>query len=124
LIEDPRFELVAVGVSNDEKVGRDAGELAGLDVVTGVTGHQGHRRLIAARPDCLVYTAMGDVRTKDATLEVCAALEAGINVVGSAPGGLQFRGAGRSRASTSKGGIGCPARAIRPYSSPASIRDS
>ncbi len=90
LIEDPRFELVAVGVSNDEKVGRDAGELAGLDVVTGVQATKGIDQLIAARPDCLVYTAMGDVRTKEATLEVCAALEAGINVVGSAPGGLQF----------------------------------
>ncbi len=90
LIEDPRFELVAVGVSNDEKVGRDAGELAGLDVTTGVTATKGIDELLAAEPDCLVYCAMGDVRTKDATLEVCAALEAGINVVGSAPGGLQF----------------------------------
>ena len=90
LIEDPRFELVAVGVSTDEKVGRDAGELAGLDVVTGVKATKGIDQLLAAKPDCLVYTAMGDVRTKEATLEVCAALEAGVNVVGSAPGGLQF----------------------------------
>lgn len=90
LIEDPRFELVAVGVSSDEKVGRDAGELAGVDVVTGVKATKGLDAVLASKPDCLVYTAMGDVRTKDATLEVCAALEAGIDVVGSAPGGLQF----------------------------------
>ena len=32
LIEDPQFELTAVGVSADSKVGKDAGELAGLDV--------------------------------------------------------------------------------------------
>lgn len=90
LIEDPRFELVAVGTSTDGKVGRDAGELAGLDVVTGIAATKGMDAVLAARPDCLVYTAMGDIRTKDATLDVCAALTAGINVVGSAPGGLQF----------------------------------
>ena len=36
LIDDPRFELVAVSTSNPDKVGKDAGELAGLDVTTGV----------------------------------------------------------------------------------------
>ena len=36
LIEDPRFELVAVGTSTESKVGVDAGELAGLDIRTGV----------------------------------------------------------------------------------------
>mgnify|MGYP002148439556 CR=1 FL=1 len=37
LIDDPRFELVAVGVSTPEKAGKDAGELAGLEVATGIT---------------------------------------------------------------------------------------
>jgi 2,4-diaminopentanoate dehydrogenase len=90
LIEDPRFELVAVGVSTDEKVGRDAGELAGLDVVTGVRASNGMDEVLAARPDCLVYTAMGDTRPIEAARDVIAALSAGINVVGSAPGGLQY----------------------------------
>jgi len=35
LISDPRFELTGVWVSSDAKVGRDAGELAGLDARTG-----------------------------------------------------------------------------------------
>lgn len=35
LIEDPR---VAADVSNREKVGRDTGDLAGLEVTTGITG--------------------------------------------------------------------------------------
>ena len=90
LIEDPRFELVAVGTSTESKVGVDAGELAGLDIRTGVAATLGMDDAIAAAPDCLVYCAMGDTRPVEATRDVMAALAAGINVVGSAPGGLQF----------------------------------
>nr|MDT0526989.1 dihydrodipicolinate reductase [Streptomyces sp. DSM 41633] len=90
LIDDPRFELVAVGTSTEAKVGLDAGELAGLGGVTGVTATLGIDAAIAAKPDCLVYCAMGDTRPVEATRDVMAALAAGINVVGSAPGGLQF----------------------------------
>lgn len=90
LIQDERFELVAVGVSAAEKVGRDAGELAGLDVVTGVAATEGLDALIAAAPECVVYCAMGDTRPVEATNDVCRLLEAGIDVVGSAPGTLQF----------------------------------
>lgn len=90
LIEDPRFELVAVGVSTDEKLGTDAGELAGLDVITGVVATRGLQAVLESRPDCLVYCAMGDTRPVEATRDVAAALSAGINVVGSAPGGLQY----------------------------------
>jgi 2,4-diaminopentanoate dehydrogenase len=90
LIQDPRFELVAVGTSSEAKVGVDAGELAGLDTVTGVTATLGLDEVLAAEPDCLVYCAMGDTRPIEATRDVIAALSAGINVVGSAPGGLQY----------------------------------
>lgn len=90
LIDDPRFELVAVGTSTESKVGLDAGELAGHGGVTGVTATLGIEAAIAAKPDCLVYCAMGDTRPVEATRDVMAALTAGINVVGSAPGGLQF----------------------------------
>lgn len=90
LIQDPRFDLVAVGVSTDDKVGKDAGELAGLDVTTGITATKGLEAVLAAEPACLVYCAMGDTRPVEATRDVRAALAAGINVVGSAPGGLQF----------------------------------
>jgi hypothetical protein len=90
LIEDPRFELVAVGVSTEQKVGRDAGELAGLDTVTGITATLGMEQVLAAKPECLVYCAMGDTRPIEATRDVIEALAAGINVVGSAPVGLQY----------------------------------
>ena len=47
-------------------------------------------RVIAAGPDCAVYCAMGDTRPVEATNDVRKLLEAGIDVVGSAPGTLQF----------------------------------
>ena len=90
LVTDDRFELVAVSVSTPDKVGKDAGELAGLDVVTGVTAVGDLDALIEAAPECAVYCAMGDTRPVEATNDVRRLLEAGIDVVGSAPGTLQF----------------------------------
>ncbi|MFL6062573.1 MAG: diacylglycerol kinase [Marmoricola sp.] len=90
LIADDRFELVAVSTSSPEKIGKDAGELAGLDVVTGIAAVGSLDELIAARPECVVYCAMGDTRPVEATSDVRRLLEAGIDVVGSAPGTLQF----------------------------------
>ena len=81
---------MAVGVSTPEKVGKDAGELAGLDVVTGVTAVGDLDAVIAAEPECVVYCAMGDTRPVEATNDVRTLLEAGIDVVGSAPGTLQY----------------------------------
>ncbi|WP_280463812.1 NAD(P)H-dependent amine dehydrogenase family protein [Nocardia carnea] len=90
LITDPRFELVGVGVSTPEKVGRDAGELAGLDVVTGVTAVADIGDLLATRPDCAVYCAMGDTRLVEAMGDIARILSAGVNVVGTAPGLLMY----------------------------------
>lgn len=90
LIEDPRFELVGLCVSTPEKVGRDAGELAGLPVTTGITATDSLDELIATAPDCAVYCAMGDTRPIEAFEDCRRLLAAGIDVVGSAPGGLQF----------------------------------
>ncbi|ABM13806.1 NAD(P)H-dependent amine dehydrogenase family protein [Mycolicibacterium vanbaalenii] len=90
LIEDPRFALTGVWVSSQEKVGRDAGELARLDVTTGVAAVDDMAAIIDAKPDCAVYCAMGDVRPKEALADVRGLLEAGINVVGSSPGFLAY----------------------------------
>lgn len=90
LISDDRFELVAVSTSDPDKVGTDAGELAGLDVTTGVLAVGDLESLIGARPECVVYCAMGDTRPVEATNDVRSLLEAGIDVVGSAPGTLQY----------------------------------
>jgi len=90
LVADTRFELTGVWVSSDAKVGRDAGELAGLDVTTGVTATNDLDQIIAAGPDCVVYCAMGDTRLPDAMADVRKILVAGIDVVGSGLGVLQY----------------------------------
>ena len=90
LIEDARFELTAVGVSTEEKVGVDAGELAGLDVSTGVLATTGLDAVLATEPECVVYTAMGDTRLVEAMADVIRILAAGVNIVGSSPGVLQY----------------------------------
>ncbi|MET0315813.1 MAG: diacylglycerol kinase [Rhodococcus fascians] len=90
LIQDKRFDLIGVWVSSEAKVGRDAGELAGLDVTTGVTAIDDLDAIVAARPECVVYCAMGDVRLPDAMADIRRILGAGIDVVGSAPGVLQY----------------------------------
>ena len=90
LVNDPRFELTGVWVSSDAKIGTDAGELAGLDVTTGVAAVNDLAAIVAAKPDCVVYCAMGDTRLPEAMADIRQLLSAGINVVGSAPGVLQF----------------------------------
>lgn len=90
LLGNPAYELTAVGVSTDAKVGKDAGELAGLDVVTGITATKGLDEVLATAPDCVVYCAMGDTRLPEAMADCRRILEAGVNVVGSAPGVLQY----------------------------------
>jgi 2,4-diaminopentanoate dehydrogenase len=83
LIEDPQFELTEVGVSTGEKVGKDAGELAGLDVSTGISAIKGLDGALATEPDCVVYTADGDTQLAEAMADVRRLLAAGINVVGA-----------------------------------------
>jgi 2,4-diaminopentanoate dehydrogenase len=90
LISDPRFELTAVWVSSDAKAGKDAGELAGLDVTTGIAATNDLDALLATKPDCAVYCAMGDNRIPEAVTDVLRILAAGVNVVGTSPGVFQY----------------------------------
>jgi hypothetical protein len=90
LVTDPQFELTGLCVSSPEKVGRDAGALAGLEGATGVAAVDDLDAVLATEPECVVYCAMGDTRLPDAMNDVRRILAAGINVVGSAPGLLQF----------------------------------
>ncbi|PND58360.1 diacylglycerol kinase [Mycobacterium sp. ENV421] len=90
LIENPGFELTGLCVSADEKVGKDAGELAGLDVKTGILATKDLDAVLASEPECAVYCAMGDTRMPEAMEDVRKILAAGINVVGSSPGLLQY----------------------------------
>ncbi|HEY2213577.1 MAG TPA: hypothetical protein VGH31_00880, partial [Acidimicrobiales bacterium] len=86
----PDLELVGLFVSNPDKVGRDAGELAGLGKQMGVVGTSDIDALLALKPDCIVHTAMADDRMFDALADLQRFLTAGINVVSSSPVFLQF----------------------------------
>ena len=90
LLNNPQLELTGLCVSSEDKVGRDAGELAGLEVSTGIVATNDLDALLAGEPECVVYCAMGDNRTPEAMEDVRRILAAGINVVGSAPVVLQF----------------------------------
>ncbi|GAA5064825.1 NAD(P)H-dependent amine dehydrogenase family protein [Nocardia callitridis] len=90
LVSDPRFELTGVCVSTPTKVGTDAGALAGLDVSTGIHATDDLDAVLATRPDCVVYCAMGDNRMPAAFEDCRRILAAGINVVGTAPGVLMY----------------------------------
>ncbi len=76
VIEHPRMELVGLHVSSPAKVGLDAGELAGLGRSVGVRATGDLADVVALAPDCVLYMRQGcDLD------EVCALLEAGVNVV-------------------------------------------
>lgn len=83
LIGRPDLELVGVHAANPDKVGRDAAELCGLTDPTGVIATDDIDALIALKPDCVVYTALGETRPMEALDQMSRFLSAGINVVGT-----------------------------------------
>jgi hypothetical protein len=75
----PEIELVGVYAFSDEKVGKDVGELAGLDQSLGVTATNDIEALIALKPDCVLYMPLHH------DLEhLTRLLRAGINVLSTA----------------------------------------
>ncbi|WP_436772447.1 NAD(P)H-dependent amine dehydrogenase family protein [Yinghuangia sp. YIM S09857] len=80
----PALTLAAVIVHNPAKVGRDAGELAGLDHELGVAATDDVAAVLAARPGAVVYAASGDIRADDALDDICRAIRAGAVVVSPA----------------------------------------
>ncbi|RNL64158.1 dihydrodipicolinate reductase [Nocardioides marmoriginsengisoli] len=77
----PALELTGVLVHNPEKVGRDAGVLAGMDRELGVAATDDVAALLAAGPQAVVYAASGDIRPDDALADVARAIAAGAVVV-------------------------------------------
>lgn len=75
VIAHPDMDLVGVWVHGQDKVNKDAGELAGT-APTGVFATNSIDDVIALKPDCVLY--MPHVCNVD---EVCAILESGANVV-------------------------------------------
>lgn len=77
------LELVAVIVSNPDKVGVDAGKLAGI-ANQGILATDDWQSVIKQDIDCMVYTANADTRGEEAFVELLTLLSAGINVVSTA----------------------------------------
>jgi len=77
----PALELTAVLVHDPAKVGRDAGELAGLDVELGVRATDDVDAVLAAKPRAVVYAASGDIRGMEALADLVRAVECGAVVV-------------------------------------------
>ena len=78
VVANPDLELVGCYAWSDDKVGRDVGELCGIDPV-GVAATDDVDALLAAKPDCVVYNPMWPSAD-----EVVRILEAGVNVVSTA----------------------------------------
>jgi hypothetical protein len=74
----PGLDLVGCYAWSADKVGRDVGELCGLDPL-GVTASDDVDALLALRPDCVVYNPMWSD-----TDELVRILAAGVNVVSTA----------------------------------------
>lgn len=78
IVANPALELVGCYAWSSDKVGRDAGELCGIEPL-GVTATDDVDVLLALRPDCVAYNPMWiDVD------ELVRILSAGVNVVATA----------------------------------------
>ena len=78
IARNPGLELVGCYAWSPEKVGRDVGELCGVDPL-GVTATDDVEALLGLRPDCVVYNPMWP-----SIDELVRILEAGVNVVSTA----------------------------------------
>ncbi|MCX4530526.1 dihydrodipicolinate reductase [Streptomyces sp. NBC_00841] len=77
----PALRLTAVLVHNPDKVGRDAGELGGLDRPLGVVAGGDVDAVLATGPRAVVYAASGDIRPDEALADITRAIRAGAVVV-------------------------------------------
>jgi hypothetical protein len=75
---NPQLELVGCYAWSPDKVGRDVGELCGLDPI-GITATDDVDALLALRPDAVLYNP----KWPDVDV-MCRILEAGVNVVATA----------------------------------------
>lgn len=83
IAKHPVFELVGVGVSNPSKVGKDAGELSGLDAL-GIVATDDVDALIALKPDALVHYGPTAAHAEDNIALITRFLRAGVDVVSTA----------------------------------------
>src|SRR3984957_20916490 len=85
----PDMKLVGVWGHSPDKVGKDAGELAGGGPI-GLKATNDADALIALAPDCVVYSASGPERDAAAVRDYLRLLAAGINVVSTSAPSLGY----------------------------------
>ena len=83
VVRHPEFELVGVGVSNPDKVGRDVGELCGTAPI-GLAATDDLDALVALAPDALVHYGPTAAHPMDNIRDIGAFLRAGIDVCSTA----------------------------------------
>ena len=83
ILRHPHFELVGVGVSNPEKVGKDVGAICGLAPI-GLAATDDVASLIALDPDALVHYGPTAAYARDNIRLIKAFLNAGIDVCSTA----------------------------------------
>ncbi|OBG19400.1 dihydrodipicolinate reductase [Mycobacterium sp. 852002-51057_SCH5723018] len=84
IVKHPLFELVGVGVSSPNKVGRDVGDICGLPEPVGITATDDVDALIALKPDALVHYGPTAMHAKDNIALITRFLRAGIDVCSTA----------------------------------------
>ena len=112
-IEHPQLDVVGVWVHGADKVGKDAGELAGVAPI-GVKAVNTLEEVLALKPDCVLY--MPHVFNAD---EVCQILESGANIVSTRmelqnPAAYDPAMAARVEAACQKGGTSVHASGSSP----------
>jgi len=80
IIEHPELELVGLHSWSSDKIGRDAGEIAGT-ALTGVLGTDDMDALLDLQADCLAHFGNGAMREDACNAEIIPFLERGTNVV-------------------------------------------
>jgi 4-hydroxy-tetrahydrodipicolinate reductase len=83
IIPHPAFALVGVGVSNVDKVGKDVGEICGMESV-GISATDDLDELIALTPDALVHFGPTAQYSDENIRVIGAFLRAGIDVISTA----------------------------------------
>jgi hypothetical protein len=89
IIEHPELELAGVWVHTPEKIGLDAGDIAGT-AKTGILATNDIDALIANGADCLCCAAAGSGREDWITEVQSRFLAAGINVISSSVAGMTY----------------------------------
>ncbi|MGE3328285.1 MAG: hypothetical protein AB7N61_23065 [Acidimicrobiia bacterium] len=95
VIDHPDLELVGLVVSNPDKVGKDAGDIAGT-APTGIIATDDLSTALATRPDCVAYFATTHGRLKATINDFEYILRGGINIVTTSVGALIHPSSARS----------------------------